>query len=180
MSDTGFAPPADPERLAVPYADDTPQPHRMGDPDSVVGSDGRTIHFSPGRIFNPRAFHSGGGGAVGTADNIFAFLEAIRNRGTPILKHETAALAIQNQIGDIPRAERDAGQRFGFLGAVIADPQAAGRPHAPGTIRWGGVYGHDWFVDFTNGITAVLMTNTAIEGSGGNYPKAMRNAIYDV
>lgn len=179
MADTGFRPPADPSRLAVPYADDTPVPRRMNDPDTVTGSDGRRISFSPGRIFNPRAFHSGGGGAVGSADDISTFFEAIRNRGTPILKHDTVAQAIQNQIDDIPRAERDAGQRFGFLGAVITDPAAAARPHAPGTIRWGGVYGHDWFVDFTNGITTVIMTNTAIAGSSGAYPEAIRNAVYD-
>ena len=180
MADTGFRPPADPSRLAMPYADDTPEPRRMQDPDTVTGSDGRSIQFSPGRIFNDRAFHSGGGGAVGTADDIFTFLEAIRNRGTPILKHETVAQAIQNQIGDIPRAERDAGMRFGYFGAVVVDPQAAGRPHAPGTIRWGGVYGHDWFVDFTNGLTVVICTNTAVEGNQGDYPRTIRNAIYDV
>ena len=178
MKDTGFSPPEDADsRLAVPYADDAPIPRRMRDPDTVPQPD-RDLSFSPGRIFNPRAFHSGGGGGVGSADDIFAFFEAIRNRGTPILKHETAALAIQNQIGDLPGL--DPGFRFGFLGAVITDPLAAGRPQAAGSIRWGGVYGHDWFVDIANGITAVIMTNTAVGGNKGPYPEAIRNAIYDV
>ncbi len=177
MKDTGFHPPADPARLAVPYADDTPAPRRMRDPDVVPAPD-RDIQFSPGRIFNGRAFQSGGGGAVGSADDIFAFLEAIRNRGTPILKHDSVALAIQNQIGDVPGMEP--GFRFGFLGAVIADPGAAGRPQSPGSIRWGGVYGHDWFVDFTHGITALVMTNTALEGNRGAHPRNVQNAIYGI
>lgn len=176
MRDTGFSPPADASRLAVPYADDTPVPRRMSDPDTVPQPD-RDLTFSPGRIFNPRAFHSGGGGAVGSADDMLAFFEAIRNRGTPILKHDTVALAIQNQIGDVPGLE--AGMRFGFLGAVIVDPEGAGRPQPAGTIRWGGVYGHDWFVDFTSGITCVIMTNTAVEGNRGAHARNIRNAIYE-
>ncbi|HQZ13006.1 MAG TPA: hypothetical protein PK286_08960 [Devosia sp.] len=49
--------------------------------------------------------------------------EAIRNRGTPSLKHETPALALQNQIGDLHREV--AGQRFGFLGGIWENPAAS-------------------------------------------------------
>lgn len=176
MTDTGFHPPSDVDRLVVPYADATPAPKRMSDPETVTAPDGGRTTFSPGRIFNDRAFQSGGSGAMGTADDILVFLEAIRNRGTPILKHETAAIAIQNQIGDVPGMEP--GLRFSFLGAVFTDPKAAKTPFAPGTLRWGGIYGHDWFIDFTNGITAVSLTNTALEGAIGAYPRTIRNAIY--
>jgi CubicO group peptidase (beta-lactamase class C family) len=179
MNDTGFSV-TDHDRLAVPYADGPPGLRRMGDPETVVYPDGTTLVFSPNRVFNPRAFQSGGAGAVGSADDLLKFFEAIRNRGTPILKHETVAQAIQNQVGDLPRRPHDVGQRFGFLGAVIADPKAANRPQAPGSIRWGGVYGHEWFIDFANGITAISMTNTPWEGCNGSYPKEIANAIYDV
>lgn len=178
MSDTGFSV-TDTERLAVPYADDTPEPRRMRDPDTVILPDGRVRTISPGRIFNQRAFQSGGAGGVGTAGDMFAFLDAIRNRGTPILNHDSVAQAIQNQIDEIPMPPGNNGIRFGFLGAVVVDPAATQRPHAPGTIRWGGTYGHDWFVDFTNGLTAVMLTNTAVEGNVGAYPRTLRNAIYD-
>lgn len=178
MKDTGFAV-TDRNRLAVPYADGPPGLRRMGDPDTLIKPDGEQTVFSPGRIFNPRAFQSGGAGAVGTADDLLKFFEAIRNRGTPILNPDTVAQAIQNQIGDLPRRPHDTGQRFGFLGAVIADPEAAGRPQAPGSIRWGGVYGHEWFVDFTNGITAISLTNTPYEGCNGSYPQEIARAIYD-
>jgi CubicO group peptidase (beta-lactamase class C family) len=178
MTDTAFHV-TDTERLAVPYASDPKGLRRMGDPETVISPEGVPTVFSPGRIFNTRSFQSGGAGAAGTADDMFRFFDAVRDRGTPILKPDTVAQAIQNQVGDLPRREGDAGQRFGYLGAVIVDPVAAKRPHAPGTIRWGGIYGHDWFVDFTNGITCVIMTNTAFGGSAGPYPESIRNAVYD-
>jgi CubicO group peptidase (beta-lactamase class C family) len=178
MADTGFSV-SDRNRLAVPYADGPPGIRRMGDPEVVTGQDGGETTFSPGRIFNRKAFQSGGAGAVGSADDLLKFFEAIRNRGTPILNPDTVAQAIQNQVGDLPRRAHDAGQRFGFFGAVIADPVAANRPQAAGTIRWGGVYGHEWFVDFTNGITCISLTNTPIEGCNGEFPKQIARAIYD-
>lgn len=179
MQDTGFTV-TDTERLAVPYADGPPGLRRMRDPDTVIEPNGAKTGFSPGRIFNPRAFQSGGSGMAGTADDLFTFFEAIRNRGMPILHPDTVAQAIQNQIGEVPMDPSRAGYRFGYLGAVTVDPAAAKRPFSAGTIRWGGVYGHDWFVDFTAGITAVLFTNTAMEGCRGAHPRDVANAVYGV
>lgn len=177
MTDTGFSV-TDRERLAVAYADGPPGLRRMGDPDTVVRPDGSTTTFSPSRIFNEKAYQSGGAGAAGTADDFIKFLEAIRNRGAPILKPETVAQAIQNQIGDLPQDEAFAGLRFGYLGAIITDPTAANRPQAPGSLRWGGVYGHEWWIDFANGLTAVTFTNTPYEGCNGDYPRQVARAIY--
>jgi CubicO group peptidase (beta-lactamase class C family) len=150
----------------------------MQDPHTVTRADGTRTTFSPGRIFNPRAFQSGGAGMAGTAGDFLTFLEALRNRGDTILHPDTVVQATQNQIDDLPREPKDAGQRFGYLGAVIVDPEAADRPQAPGSYRWGGVYGHDWFVDPANGISVVIMTNTAFEGGNGRFPKDVARAIY--
>lgn len=177
MVDTAFSV-TDPARLAVPYGDGAPEPARMGDPHTVINAEGEATVFSPGRIFNAKAYQSGGAGMAGTAGDFLKFLEAIRNRGTPILKPDTVALAMRNKVGDLPRREKDAGQRFGLLGAVLADPEAAQSPQAAGTVNWGGVYGHSWFIDMASGISAVSMTNTAVEGCNGTYPKEVRNAIY--
>lgn len=105
-------------------------------------------------------------------------MPASRQGGGPILKPETVAMALSNQIGDLPRRPHDQGQRFGFLGAIVADPRAAGSPVAPGTVRWGGAYGHEWFVDRHNGLTVVGFTNTAVEGCSGQFIRDVRDAIY--
>ncbi|HEY9009968.1 MAG TPA: serine hydrolase domain-containing protein, partial [Devosia sp.] len=89
MRDTGFSV-TDPARLAVPYADGVAPIHRMNDPDTVVSPvDGSVLSFSPGRIFNTKAFQSGGAGAVGTADDLFIFFDTLRTGGGDILRPET-------------------------------------------------------------------------------------------
>ena len=70
---------------------------------------------------------------------------------------------MRNQIGH----SRDPlpGTGFGFGGAVIVDPAAAQTPQSPGTWRWGGVYGHSWFVDPARKLTVVALTNTSVKGN---------------
>ena len=177
MTDTGFVV-GDRSRLAVPYADGAPGLRRMGDPETVLEPDGGTTSFSPARCFNPKAFQSGGAGMLGSADDLLKFFDTLRVGGGPILRPETVEMATMNQIGELPREAKDAGQRFGFLGAVLDDPAAANSPQARGSFRWGGIYGHDWSVDPENGFTIVSMTNTAVEGCIGLYPKQVRDAVY--
>lgn len=173
MAETGFFV-ADERRLAKPYADGTP-PTPMTDPNPVQGDNGPVV-FSPSRIFSKTAFQSSGAGMAGTPGDIARFLEALRNGGGAALSHGMVALGFSNRIGDIPRA--DAGQRFGYFGAVVEDPAAAGSPSAAGTINWGGVYGHSWLIDPANGLTVVSMSNTALEGCTGRYPKDIIAAVY--
>jgi CubicO group peptidase (beta-lactamase class C family) len=177
MSDTGFTV-ADPARLAAPYAEGIP-PNAMGDACEVTGELGRGTYFVPGRIFDAASFHSGGAGMVGTAPDFLAFLEAIRAGGGPILKPETVELAARNHIGDLPREEKDAGWRFGLMSAVLADPAAAQSPQSPGTLQWGGIYGHSWFIDRARDLSVVAFTNTAVEGCLGAFPKEIVRAACD-
>lgn len=179
LADTGFVV-TDPDRLAVPYADGgAAGSHRMADPETVQRPAGDGVEtFSPGRIFNGRAWQAGGIGGVSTADDLAKFFEAIRNRGEPILRPDSVAAAIRNQVGSIPRDV--AGQRFGFLGGVWENPAATGSPFSPGSVSWGGLYGHSWFIDPAQGLAVVAMTNTAVEGCLGNYPGAIARAVYDV
>ena len=179
--DTGFVVPAKEEtRLAVPYADGPPGLRRMtADPEMVYEANGQPFFpLSPGRALNPKAFQSGGAGGVGTADEILQFLEAIRTGGAPILKPETVAEAVKNQVGDLPLNERDAGHRFGYLAAIIVDPKPSGRVLPKGTLRWGGAWGHEWFMDTSSGLSAVMMTNTTAEGVVGAYTRDVPAAIY--
>jgi len=175
MDDTAFAV-SDLSRLATPYGDAVPVPLRMGDPHTVVNAEGDAVTFSPQRIFNAKAYQSGGAGMAGTAKDFVKLLEVLRKGGAPVLKHETLAAATRNQIGDLPR--ENAGQRFGFLGAVVDDPVAAETPQSAGTFNWGGIYGHSWFVDPVERLSVVSFTNTGVEGCTGQFPNSVRDAVY--
>lgn len=179
MADTGFTV-TDVDRLAVPYADGTPEPERMRELHEVPREPIGALRFAPRRIFDQSSFQSGGGGMVGTAGDLLKLLEAVRTGGAPILKTPTVAEASSNQIGTLAREAEDAGWRFGFLSAVLDDPVEAKTPETKGTLRWGGAYGHTWFIDKAKGRSVVAFTNTAIEGVSGTFPNEIRDAIYGI
>jgi CubicO group peptidase (beta-lactamase class C family) len=114
----------------------------------------------------------------GTAGDMLKFLEAMRVGGGGIVRAETAAAMTADAIAGIETTRPGWGWGLGF--AVLRDPIAAATPQPPGTWRWGGVYGHSWFVDPSAGLAAVALTNTAIAGMAGAFPDAVRDAIYGV
>ena len=61
---------------------------------------------------------------------------------------------------------------------MLTDPAAALSPQSPATYGWGGVWGHTWFVDPVRRLSAVSLTNTALEGMMGRYARDLRNAVY--
>jgi CubicO group peptidase (beta-lactamase class C family) len=150
----------------------------MGEPHFIEDESGRiTGRFSPGRIFNPAAPQNGGSGMAGTADDVMRLLE-IYNGNPSLLEPGTVAMALSNQISDLPRRQQDAGKRFGFIGAVLADPAKARNPAPAGTVDWGGVWGHNWFVDPVNRMTVVVCTNTTFEGCNGPFRDDILRAVY--
>jgi CubicO group peptidase (beta-lactamase class C family) len=175
MVDTRFHV-TDPKRLAVPYGDATPLPVRMPEGWASGDPDGWTLTFSPGRIFNPKAFQSGGAGMAGTAVDIMTFLDALAAGGGAILRPETVDAGMTNQIGALERDEP--GAKFGYFGAVVEDRKLALTPQSVGTVRWGGVYGLDWSIDRAAGLTTLVVTNNALEGCTGVFPLDIRDAIY--
>ena len=173
MKDTGFAI-VDPQRLVAHYADDQPRPRRMAD-DDHVSFFGRPVEFSPVRLFDPKAFPSGGAGMAGTAIDVLKFLETLRAGG--LLQPKTRSDTFKVQALTHEQAEGP-GWEFGFGGAVLVDPTVAGTPQAPGTLQWNGAYGHKWFIDPANALTVVALTNTAFEGMIGRFTVDVRNAVY--
>jgi CubicO group peptidase (beta-lactamase class C family) len=115
---------------------------------------------------------------LGSALDFVRFLEVIRLGGAPILQAETVARMMQPQIGDLRVDMRDPGWSFGYGWSVLKDPHLAATPHQAGTLQWGGVYGHSWFVDPAAGLTVLGMTNTAVAGMTGAFPMAVRDAVY--
>jgi CubicO group peptidase (beta-lactamase class C family) len=173
MKDTGFAV-ADTRRLVVHYADGQPEPRRMAD-DDRVSFFGRPVAFCPVRLLDPGSFPSGGAGMAGTAGNVLRFLETLRAGG--LLLPQTLSEIFKVQALTREQAEGP-GWEFGFGGAVLVDPKAAGTPQAPGTLQWNGAYGHKWFIDPANELTVVALTNTAFEGMVGRFSVDVRNAVY--
>jgi len=51
-------------------------------------------------------------------------------------------------------------------------------PQSEGTWRWGGAYGHSWFVDPARGLSVVALTNTLYEGMDGAFVDELRDAVY--
>lgn len=176
MIDTGFHV-TDPDRLAVPYADAQPSPVRMRGNTPVPHSSGGIVHFNPERALDPGAYPSGGAGMVGTADDFCQMLEKLRSGGGHFLDEATIRLMTSAQVG-VDAASNGPGWGFGFGWAVLIDPKLAKTPQSVGTFHWDGAYGHTWFVDPSQELTMVAMTNTAFEGMSGPFTVALRNALY--
>lgn len=177
MHDTDFVC-RDPARLAVAYGDAIPEPVRLGNTAVIPFCGASGIRVAPERFADPGSFPSAGAGMLGTAENFARFLETIRTGGAPILQRDSVAQMTRSQIGDLPVDLRDPGWGFGYGWSVLNDPVAASAPHRAGTLQWGGVYGHSWFVDPALGLTVIGLTNTAVAGMTGRFPMAVRNAVY--
>ncbi|KAA1177834.1 beta-lactamase family protein [Rhizobium tropici] len=175
LSDTAFSV-RDRNRLAAAYINGASEPQRMGDEALAPILDG-TIRFAPDRIFDPSSYQSGGAGMAGTASDILAILETVRRGGSPLLSAETVKTMMADQAGGHMHAQQ-AGFGFGYGWSVVIDPVAAQVPFSIGTIKWGGVYGHSWFVDPEKRLTVVALTNTTLEGMWGQFTINLRDAIY--
>lgn len=175
MKDTAFAV-RDCSRLARAYADDAAGPIPMAEYHRVSFGDG-AISFAPDRTFDPSSFASGGAGLNGTAGEVLSFLEALRMGGGRVIGRESVQALGTDAIDGIDTGMPGWGWGLGF--AVLRDPALALTPQSVGTWRWGGVYGHSWFVDRAAGVSMVALTNTAIAGMTGQFPDALRDAVYD-
>ncbi|WP_312166299.1 serine hydrolase domain-containing protein [Phenylobacterium sp.] len=162
--------------LATPYIDGQP-PRPMQEPDVSPFFELSGIRYSPARATRPASFPSGGAGMVGTASDVLKLLEAVRTGGGPILSAGSAAAMLSNQIGDLVVTTHGPGWGFGYAGAVLKDPVAAGSPLRQGTVLWGGVYGHSWQIVPDRETTIVALTNTAIEGMSGMFPTELGAAV---
>jgi len=174
MRDTAFRI-VDRSRASAYYVDHESQPARMVEGTQVPLPPG-VLRFAPDRLADPDSYPSGGAGMAGTAGDFLKFLEAVRKGGTPILKSSTVAEMMRVQVGTLNKIGPGTG--FGFGWSVLVDPTAAKSPQSPGTISWGGVYGHSWFVDPARKLTVVAFTNTTLAGTFGAFPNGVRDSVY--
>lgn len=178
LRDTAFAA-RNAARLATPYVSDTPQPHRLREGEVVAPFEGTVgIEYSLARATDASRFPSAGAGLVGSADEVMAVLEALRDvQRSGLLPPALAAEMASPQVGEQGPPE-PAGWGFGLGLAVLRDAAASGTPQSAGTWRWGGAYGHSWFVDPARGLSVVALTNTLYEGMDGAFVDELRDAVY--
>ncbi|SFR94811.1 CubicO group peptidase, beta-lactamase class C family [Dyella sp. OK004] len=177
MSDTAFHA-VDPARLAVPYVSDTPAPHALREGEVAAAfPDTAGIIYNPARALDRSAFPSGGAGMVGVADDVMTLLEVLRRGGDPLFDATWAGEMGRIQTGDYGPPD-EPGWGFGLGFSVLRDPSLTATPEAPGTWRWGGAYGHSWFVDGALELSVVAFTNTLYEGMSGPFVTELRDAVY--
>ncbi|PSJ52717.1 serine hydrolase domain-containing protein [Pseudaminobacter soli (ex Li et al. 2025)] len=165
-----------PGELATPYYAGAMAPIRMAGITEVPlpAYLGSAVRFDPARIGRDSSFPSGGAGMAGTAHDMMRLLEAYRD-GT-FLTAARREEARQVHVGGEAMTQGP-GWGFSWAAAVLIDPAEANTTLSPGTVSWGGVYGHWWCIDHRRECTAVLLTNTAYEGMIGRLPQDIAKAL---
>ena len=165
------------DRLARAYKDDGDTPRLMALHDSVPLPELGDIYYAPCRITNDNAYPSAGAGMAGTARDYALFLEAIRTGGHPILNSSSIALMTEDAVPTFDISVAGPGVGFGMGFSMIRDSVLANTPRHRGSFGWGGVYGGQMFVDPTESLSVVILTNTALEGCFA-FADAITQAIY--
>jgi CubicO group peptidase (beta-lactamase class C family) len=139
-----------------------------------------TASLDPTRALSSTAYNSGGGGMSGTVGDYARFLQMLLNEGelegARVLKAETVKQMTQNATGNMPTL-RGPGWGFTLGFGIVTDPAAAKTRLPAGSYGWGGIYGTQFWVDPTNKVVGVVMTQTAIIGSGP-ISNPVREAFY--
>lgn len=132
------------------------------------------------RIFQPVGYNSGGAGMAGNADDYARFLQALMNGGeiggARLLRAESVQLLLTNQTGALATL-RGPGWGHGLGAGVLLQPAAANTRLPEGTWGWGGIYGTQFWGDPQNRVVGVVMSRTAVVGSGP-VANLVREAFY--
>ncbi len=144
MSDTGFFVPLDKQdRVAEAFAKD---------PDGSTAYNLLQVRYKP-------TYLAGGQGLVSTARDYLRFAQMLLNggelNGTRILKKESIAEMTRDQLAGLKSPLKDYGFGLGFA-VRLADAGSA--PGRAGEYNWSGFGGTTFWVDPTEGLVAILMT----------------------
>ena len=139
-----------------------------------------TASLDPNRVFSTTAYHSGGAGMSGTLGDYARFAQMLLNNGeldgARVLRPESVRQLATNATGSMPTL-RGPGWGFSLGLGVLTDPAAAKTGMPAGSYGWGGIYGTQFWVDPVNRVVGVVMTQTAVIGSGP-IANAVREAYY--
>ncbi len=158
MIDTGFVvPQAEQSRLTAYYAGanlfDPMEPGLTRTDDAPY----------PGAYLRPVPFQSGGGGLVSSLPDMVAFIRSFLPNGRTLLKPETIALMMTNQLADgvsigFPGIGRVEGKVFGLGGALTVTPSAIDPRESTGEFEWGGIAGTHWWISPKHNLAGLCMT----------------------
>jgi CubicO group peptidase (beta-lactamase class C family) len=141
-----------------------------------------TANLDPNRAFSPTAYNSGGAGMSGTVGDYARFLQMLLNEGeldgVRVLRADTVRQMTQNATGNMPTL-RGPGWGFTLGFGILTDPAAAKSRLPAGSYGWGGIYGTQFWIDPANRVVGLVMTQTAIIGSGA-ISNPIREAFYTV
>jgi CubicO group peptidase (beta-lactamase class C family) len=139
-----------------------------------------TAKVDPNRAFAPTAYNSGGAGMSGTIGDYARFLQMLLNEGeldgVRVLRAETVRQMTQNATGNM-RTLRGPGWGFTLGFGIVTDPAAAKTRLPAGSYGWGGIYGTQFWIDPANRVVGLVLTQTAIIGSGP-IANLVREAFY--
>lgn len=127
------------------------------------GLDVAVVPLSAGYVMGSK-FKSGGGGLLSTTDDYLRFAQMIHNggvlEGVRILSPQSVLLMSHDNLGDTKTAELGAGLGFGLGFGVITDAAQATSFLPTATYSWGGAAGTVFWIDPTNDIIAIFMTQS--------------------
>lgn len=113
-------------------------------------------------VKEPHVYFSGGGGLVSTSTDYFRFHQMMLNGGeldgVRILGPRTVRLMTTNHTGDKAVWLRGAGFGFGLGYSVTTELGPSGMPSAVGTYGWGGAFCTVFWVDPSDKLIGILMT----------------------
>ncbi|KRR06441.1 hypothetical protein CQ12_16555 [Bradyrhizobium jicamae] len=139
-----------------------------------------TANLDPNRAFAQTAYNSGGAGMSGTIGDYARFLQMLLNEGeldgVRVLRPETVRQMTQNATGNM-RTIRGPGWGFTLGFGIVTDPAAAKSRLPAGSYGWGGIYGTQFWIDPANRVVGLVLTQTAIIGSGP-ISNLIREAFY--
>ncbi len=158
MVDTAFAvPEKDRSRFAAYYAGaDLMDPMKPG----LTRTDNSPW---PGAYLRAVPRLSGGGGMVSSLPDMVALVLSLLPGGPTLLKPETIALMMTNQLPDgvwmrFPITGELDGKGYGLAGALTLQPSPFDHADATGEFWWGGMAGTQWWISPKTGVAGLLMT----------------------
>ena len=164
MKDSGFSVPADKlDRLVTAYWTNF-------DTGELEVFDG----VEDGRFAKPPVFESGGGGLASTANDLLAFGEMMLGNGQyrdqRILSRASVEVMTTDQITPEQKAASPYfpaswdNRGWGFGMSVITKRDAL--ENTPGRYGWDGGWGSSWYVDPTEGLIGILLTQRVWDTNG--------------